>query len=50
VTARSIVIAVPASNDTTAQVKNVVAAAGSFTINMVAGVTAETPVSFVVFN
>ena len=50
VTAKSIIMAMVASNDTTAQVKNVVPTAGSFTINMVAGVTAETPISFVIFN
>lgn len=49
VTANSIVMAVAATNDTTATVKNVVPAAGSFTINTVA-VTAETAFNFLVIN
>lgn len=47
VTANSIVLAVAATNDATARVTNVVAAAGSFTINTVA-VTAETAFNFFV--
>lgn len=50
VTAASRVFALPATNDATAQVKNTVSAAGSFTINLVAAVTAETAFNFVVFN
>jgi hypothetical protein len=47
VTANSIIVATVATNDTTASVKNVVAATGSFTINVV-GVTAETAINFIV--
>lgn len=50
VTATSTVIAVAQTNDATCSVKNVVAAAGSFTINMTANCTAETAVSFLVLN
>jgi hypothetical protein len=50
VSTSSIVIPVIATNDTTAQIKNVVKSAGSFTINFVSAVTAETRVDFVVFN
>jgi hypothetical protein len=50
VTANSIIMASVASNDTTAQIKNIVPTAGSFTINMVAAVTAETPISFFLVN
>lgn len=50
VTANSIVMAVCATNDATAQVKNVVAAAGSFTINLAAAATAETAINFTVHN
>lgn len=49
VTANSIVVAVAATNDTTAMVKNVVAAAGSFVINVV-GVTAETAFNWIVIS
>jgi hypothetical protein len=37
------------SNDTTAQIKNIVAGSGTFTINMVSAVTAETPVGFFLY-
>jgi hypothetical protein len=47
VTANSIVIALPATNDTTARITNVVPAAGSFTIRTVA-TTAETAFNFFV--
>lgn len=51
VTANSIVFAVVRTNDTTAEILNVVPAAGSFTINLVgAGATAETSVGFWVIN
>jgi hypothetical protein len=50
VTANSIVMAVCATNDATAQVKNVVAAAGSFTINLAAAATSETAINFTVHN
>jgi hypothetical protein len=46
----SIVFAVVRTNDSTAYVKNVVAAAGSFTINLGAAATAETSVGFWVIN
>lgn len=49
VTANSIVIAVPATNDSTARVTNVVPAAGSFTIRTVA-TTAETAFNFLVLS
>lgn len=45
-TAASLVFAVAAQNDTTAQVKNVVAAAGSFTINLTAAATANCAINF----
>lgn len=38
------------TNDTTAQIKNVVPAAGSFTINLVSAATAETSIGFLVIN
>lgn len=38
------------SNDTTAQVKNIVPGAGSFVVTMVAAVTAETSIGFLVVN
>lgn len=50
VTANSIVIAVPRTNDTTCSVKNVVPAANSFVIRMTANCTAETSVGFLVLN
>jgi hypothetical protein len=49
VTANSIIVAVAATNDTTASVRNVVAAAGSFVINVV-GVTAETAFNWIVIS
>jgi hypothetical protein len=49
VTAASHVIAVVSQNDATCVVKNVVTAAGSFTINLVAA-TAQTSIDFIVFN
>jgi hypothetical protein len=49
VTANSIIVAVAATNDTTASVKNVVAAAGSFVINVI-GVTAETAFNWIVIS
>lgn len=50
VTANSIVMAVVRTNDATATIKNVVPAAGSFTINLNAAATAETSVGFFVVN
>lgn len=50
VTATSIVFAVVRTNDTTAVIKNVVPAAGSFTITLNANATAETSVGFFVMN
>lgn len=50
VTADSIVLAVVRTNDATAEIKNVVPAAGSFTINLSAAATAETSVGFFVIN
>lgn len=50
VTANSIVLAVVRTNDTTAVLKNVVPAAGSFVINLEAAATAETSVGFLVLN
>jgi hypothetical protein len=46
----SIVLAVTRTNDATCSVKNVVAGAGSFVINMTAACTAETSVGFLVLN
>lgn len=48
VTTSSHVFAVVQTNDTTAEIKNVVPASGSFTINLVAAATAETRVAFLV--
>lgn len=48
--ANSIVYAVVRTNDATAVIKNVVPAAGSFTINLSAAATAETSVGFIVYN
>jgi hypothetical protein len=50
VDANSIVFAVVRTNDTTAQIKNVTCAAGSFTIRLAANATAETSVGFMVMN
>ena len=50
VTTSSVVMAVVRTNDTTAIIKNVVPAAGSFTITLNAAATAETSVGFVVHN
>ena len=50
VTTSSIVFAVIRTNDTTAVIKNVVPAAGSFTINLNAAATAETSIGFFVIN
>lgn len=50
VTTASIVFAVVRTNDATATIKNVVPAAGSFTINLGAAATAETSVGFMVIN
>lgn len=50
VTANSIVYAVIRTNDATATIKNVVPAAGSFTINLGAAATAETSIGFLVTN
>lgn len=49
-TTSSIVFATVRTNDTTAQIKNVVPAAGSFTINLSAAATAETSVGFFIIN
>lgn len=50
VTTASLVFAVVRTADATALIKNVVPAAGSFTITLNANATAETSVGFVVFN
>lgn len=50
VTASSIVFAVIRTNDATATIKNVVPAAGSFTINLGSATTAETSIGFFVIN
>jgi len=50
VTANSFVFAMAATDDTTAYVKNVVVAAGSFTIKLAAACTAETKVVFWILN
>lgn len=50
VTTSSIIVAIAATNDTTAIVKNVVASSGSFVITMNAAVTAETAINFIVIN
>jgi hypothetical protein len=50
VTANSLVFATIRTNDATATIKNVVPAAGSFTINLSAAATAETSVGFFVIN
>ena len=49
-TTSSIVFAVVRTADTTADIKNVVPAAGSFTINLTANATAETSVGFFIIN
>ena len=50
VNASSIVLATARTNDATCSVKNVVAGAGSFVINMTAACTAATSVGFLVLN
>jgi hypothetical protein len=50
VTANSLVFATVRANDATAQIKNVVPAAGSFVINLTAAATANTSVSWWVIN
>lgn len=50
VSTSSIVFAVVRTNDTTADIKNVVPGSGSFVINMNAAVTAETSIGFFVIN
>jgi hypothetical protein len=50
VTASSLIFAQVRTNDSTAKIKNVVAASGSFTINLEAAATAETSVGFFVTN
>lgn len=50
VNANSIITCVIMTNDTTAIIKNVVPAAGSFTIRTTAAVTAETKIGFIVHN
>jgi hypothetical protein len=50
VTTASIIYTTVRSNDATAYVKNVVPAAGSFTINLGAATTAETSIGFLVIN
>lgn len=50
VTASSHIFCVVKTDDTTAQIKNVVPTSGSFTINMVAAVTGTTVVAFWVIN
>lgn len=49
-TANSIIFAVVRTNDTTAIIKNVTPAAGSFTIRLNAAATAETSVGFFIIN
>ena len=49
-TTASIVLPVIRTNDATAQIKNVVPAAGSFTINLSAAATSETSVGFFIIN
>ena len=49
-TTSSIVFATVRTDDATATIKNVVPAAGSFTINLGAGATAETSVGFFIIN
>lgn len=50
VTANSIVLCVIRTNDSTAQLKNVVPSAGAFTINLTGNTTGETSVGFLVLN
>lgn len=50
VTANSTIFCTIRTNDATAQILNVVPAAGSFTINLAAAATAETSVGFLVIN
>lgn len=50
VTTSSIVFCVVRTNDTTATIKNVVPASGSFTIMLNSAATAETSVGFIVYN
>lgn len=50
VTASSIVMAILRTNDTTATIKNVVPASGSFVVNLGAAATAEVSVGFMVIN
>lgn len=50
VTANSLVFVVIRTNDSTATIKNVVPASGSFTINLTAAATAETSVGFFIVN
>lgn len=50
VTANSIIIAVAATNDSAAAVKNVVAGSGTFTINLTAAANAEMRVNWIVTN
>jgi hypothetical protein len=50
VDANSIVFAIVRTNDTTAQIKNVTCAAGSFTIRLTANTTSETSIGFMVMN
>jgi hypothetical protein len=50
VTTSSIIFAVVRTNDTTATIKNVVPAGGSFVINLTAEATAETSVGFFIIN
>jgi len=49
-TTSSIVFATVRTNDATAYIKNVVPAAGSFTINLGANAAAETSVGFFIIN
>ncbi len=50
VTANSLIFLTTRTNDSTCTQKNVVAGAGTFTINMSANCTAETSVGFLIFN
>ena len=50
VAATSIILVTLATNDATATIKNVVAAAGSFTITATAAATGNTAVNFLIIN
>lgn len=50
VTTSSIIIPVIRTNDSTAQIKNIVPGAGSFTVTLVSAATAETSIGFFIIN